>query len=144
MENYAKLKVRALSYKIYQGFIENHIKPALGEIPLEKLAARRGGVFELDYIDLTTGLRRGEPLGLKWSDIGLSKGVIHVRQRILRQDGKIVEVLLKTRNSYRNIAIGADAIEVLKGIERKDEYAFPSPYGGPCPRTSSRICSNGC
>ena len=29
--------------------------------------ARRGGVFELYYIDLTTGLWRGELLGLKWS-----------------------------------------------------------------------------
>ena len=34
MENYAKLQVRASSYKTYQGFIENHIKPALCEIPL--------------------------------------------------------------------------------------------------------------
>lgn len=39
MENYAKLQVRASSHKTYQGFIENHIKPALGEIPLEKLTA---------------------------------------------------------------------------------------------------------
>ncbi len=38
---------------------------------------------------------------------------------------------MKTKNSYRNIAIGADAIEVLKGMERKDEYVFPSPFGGP-------------
>ncbi len=34
MENYAKLQVRPSSYKTYQGFIENHIKPALGDIPL--------------------------------------------------------------------------------------------------------------
>ena len=39
MENYAKLQVRASSHKTYQGFIENHIKPALGDIPLEKLTA---------------------------------------------------------------------------------------------------------
>ena len=37
MENYAKLQVRASSYKTYQGFVENHIKPALGDLPLEKL-----------------------------------------------------------------------------------------------------------
>ena len=35
--------------------------------------ARRSGVFELYYIDLATGLRRGELLGLKWSDIDLVK-----------------------------------------------------------------------
>ncbi|MCI9609810.1 MAG: site-specific integrase, partial [Oscillibacter sp.] len=39
MENYAKLQVRPSSHKTYQGFIENHIKPALGGIPLEKLTA---------------------------------------------------------------------------------------------------------
>lgn len=39
MENYAKLQVGASSYKTYQGFIANHIKPALGDIPLEKLTA---------------------------------------------------------------------------------------------------------
>mgnify|MGYP002472123597 FL=1 len=39
MENYARLQVRASSYKTYQGFIENHIKPTLGDILLEKLTA---------------------------------------------------------------------------------------------------------
>ncbi len=217
MENYAKLQVRASSYKTYQGFIENHIRPALGKIPLEKLTAmdlqrlykhllesgrvectesrskpkglsvktarninqmissalncaveqrlipanptkgcvlpklerkemkiqspasmgtffeeaRRSGMFELYYIDLATGLRRGELLGLKWSDIDLDKGIIHVRRQVLRQNGKVVEAPLKTKNSYRNIAIGADAVKVLKGIEQKDEHVFPSPYGGP-------------
>ena len=217
MENYAKLQVRASSYKTYQGFISNHIKPNLGDLPLDKLTAmdlqrlykhllesgrvectesrnkpkglsvktvrninqmissalncaveqrlipgnptkgcvlpklerkemkilppeslgtffeeaRRSGVFELYYIDLATGLRRGELLGLKWSDIDLAKGIIHVRRQVLRQNGEVVEAPLKTKNSYRNIAIGADAIKVLKGMEQKDEYVFPSPFGGP-------------
>ena len=39
--------------------------------------ARRSGVFELYYIGLAAGLRRGELLGLKWSGIDLDKGVIH-------------------------------------------------------------------
>ena len=93
--------------------------------------ARRSGVFELYYIDLATGLRRGELLGLKWSDVDLDKGIIHIRRQVLRQDGKVVEAPLKTKNSYRNIAIGVDAIKVLKDMEQKDEYVFPSPFGGP-------------
>ncbi len=217
MENYAKLQVRPSSYKTYQGFIENHIKPTLGNTPLEKLTAmdlqrlykqllehgrvecteagnkpkglsvktvrninqmissalncaveqrlilsnptkgcvlpklekkemkilppeslgtffkeaKRSGVFELYYIDLATGLRRGELLGLKWSDIDLKKGIIHVRRQILRQNGKVIEAPLKTKNSYRNIAIGADAIEVLRDMDQTSEYVFPSPHGGP-------------
>ena len=90
--------------------------------------ARRSGVFELYYVDLATGLRRGELLGLKWSD---ATGIIHVRRQVLRQNGKVIEAPLKTKNSYRNIAIGADAAKVLKGIEQKDEYVFLSPFGGP-------------
>ncbi|WP_204791317.1 hypothetical protein [Oscillibacter sp. CU971] len=40
-ENCAKLQVRASSYKTCRGFIENHIKPALSKIPLEKLTAMK-------------------------------------------------------------------------------------------------------
>ena len=93
--------------------------------------ARRSGVFELYYIGLATGLRRGELLGPKWSDIDLDKGIIHVRRQVLRQNGEVVEAPLKTKNSYRNIAVGTDAIEVLKGMEQKAEYVFPSLFGGP-------------
>ena len=38
--------------------------------------AKRSGLFELYYIDLATGLWRGELLGFKWSDIDLNKGVM--------------------------------------------------------------------
>lgn len=34
MGDYTRLQVRASSCKIYQDFIENHIKPALGDVPL--------------------------------------------------------------------------------------------------------------
>ncbi len=43
----------------------------------------------------------------------------------------MVEAPLKTKNSYRSIAVGADTIKVFKGMEQKDEYVFPSLYGGP-------------
>ncbi len=37
-ENYAKIKVRPSSHQTYRGYIENHIKPNIGDIPLNKLA----------------------------------------------------------------------------------------------------------
>ena len=36
-ENVAKIKVRSSSHQTYRGYIDNHIKPNIGNIPLEKL-----------------------------------------------------------------------------------------------------------
>ena len=38
-ENYAKLKVRPSSHQTYRGYIDNHIKPNIGHIPLSKLTS---------------------------------------------------------------------------------------------------------
>ena len=38
-ENYAKVKVRPSSHQTYRGYIDNHIKPSIGKIPLEKLTS---------------------------------------------------------------------------------------------------------
>jgi integrase len=47
----------------------------------------------------------------------------------------MVEAPLKTKNSYRSIAIPTDAVEVLKmqryKIGNGSEYVFPSPTRGP-------------
>ena len=218
-ENVAKIKVRPSSHQTYRGYIDNHIKPNIGNIPLEKLTtmelqklyrklltsgrverveakeqpkglsaktvrninqvissamdlavaqkiilenptnacslprvehkemqtisaeqlqafleeAKRSGVYEMYYIELSTGLRRGELLGLKWEDIDMKQGIIRVRRQISRIDGKIVEAPLKTKNSYRTVTISPQAVEVLKAQKEKtdDEYVFPSPNGGP-------------
>lgn len=95
---------------------------------------KASGVYELYYIDLVTGLQRGELLGLKWDDSDLKNGVLHVRRQVLRQNGNVVEAPLKTKNSYRSVSLGADAIEVLEQQKKKaagSEYVFPSPTGGP-------------
>ena len=65
-------------------------------LPVEQLTsflreAKESGVFEMYYIELATGLRRGELLGLKWSDIDLEHGSLRVQRQIARIDGEIVE-----------------------------------------------------
>ena len=108
-------------------------------LPQEKIGmylaeAEKRGLLAAFYLELTTGLRRGELLGLKWSDIDLEKGDLRVQRQIGRIDGKIIEMPLKTKNAYRTLPLSADAISVLKIQKCKvgnSEWVFPSPTGGP-------------
>ena len=91
-------------------------------------------MYELYYLDLATGLRRGELLGLKWADVDLDRGMLKIQRAISRQNGKVVEARLKTKNAYRTLPLSADAISVLKMQKCKvgnSEWVFPSPTGGP-------------
>ncbi|MBP2113446.1 site-specific integrase [Paenibacillus silagei] len=51
---------------------------------------------------LTTGLRRGELLGLEWKNVDLNTGVIHVQQSITTfKDGEPIIKQPKTRKSFK-------------------------------------------
>lgn len=108
-------------------------------LPVEQLTsflreAKETGVFEMYYIELATGLRRGELLGLKWEDINLDQGSLRIQRQVCRIDGEVVEAPLKTKNAYRILPLSADAIEVLREQRKKSgssAYVFPSPTGGP-------------
>ena len=108
-------------------------------LPQEKIGmylaeAERRGLLAAFYLELTTGLRRGELLGLKWTDVDLDRGVLKIQRAISRQNGKVVEAPLKTKNAYRTLPMSADAIDVLMQQRRKtgnSEWVFPSPTGGP-------------
>ena len=96
--------------------------------------AKETGVYELYYLDLATGLRRGELLGLKWTDVDFDRGVLEIQRAISRQNGRVEEAPLKTKNAYRTLPLSADAIDVLKAQKHKvvgSEWVFPSPTGGP-------------
>lgn len=109
--------------------------------------AKESGVYEMYYIELATGLRRGELLGLKWEDIDLENGTIHVRRQVARINGEIVEAPLKTKNSYRTVSIGADAVGILMQQKEKnhsESMCSHLPRAAPFPRTVFSICSTGC
>ena len=96
--------------------------------------ARESGVFELYYLELATGLRRGELLGLKWEDIDLERGDLRVRRQVSRINGEVVEAPLKTKNAYRTLPLAEDTVGVLKEQRKKvgnSPWVFPSNNGGP-------------
>ena len=96
--------------------------------------ARESGVFELYYLELATGLRRGELLGLKWEDVDLARGDLRVRRQVSRINGEVVEAPLKTKNAYRTLPLAEDTVSVLKEQRKKvgnSPWVFPSPNGGP-------------
>ena len=80
------------------------------------------------------GLQRRFDTKSEWTDIDLDRGVLKIQRAISRQNGKIVEAPLKTKNAYRTLPLSADAIDVLKAQKNKvgsSEWVFPSPTGGP-------------
>ena len=115
------------------------------------LEAKHSGVFEMYYIELATGLRRGELLGLKWEDIDFTAQTLRVRRQVGRINGEVREAPLKTKNAYRTISLGTDAVGVLKQQREKQPSSSPAAAmyflalpAGRLPRTACSICSIGC
>ena len=97
-------------------------------------------------LELATGLRRGELLGLKWQDVDFNQGTITVRRQISRINGTVVEAPLKTKNAYRVIPLGEQAWLCCEASRRKPTVSMCSrlPTAGPSRRTACEICSAGC
>lgn len=62
----------------------------------------------------TTGLRRGECLGLRWSDVDLDAGVLRVRDMVQRIDGKLSTGEVKTDRSRRTIPLSPAVVAMLR------------------------------
>jgi integrase len=74
--------------------------------------ARNDGWGALYALAIQTGMRRGELFGLRWDDVNLDNGWLHVRQA-LAHDGKSFS-LPKTAKGRRRIRLTPEAIESLK------------------------------
>lgn len=78
-------------------------------------AVREHKLEALITVAITTGLRRGELLGLHWQDIDLDKGSIQIRRSVNRI-GKhgIVVSETKSKSSTRKIMLPNFVVDVLK------------------------------
>lgn len=110
------------------------------------LTAARGDRLETLYsVALALGLRRGEALGLRWSDIDLEAGTLTVSEQLQRIDGHLVFCPPKTEESRRTLPLPQALIAALRlHKERQAEerrgvgsawvehrLLFPSPIGTP-------------
>jgi len=77
--------------------------------------AARGDRLEALYVlAVTTGLRQGELLGLKWDDIDLEVGTLQVRHTLTTAKGGPVLSAPKTKGSRRTVRLSQTALEALR------------------------------
>jgi len=93
-------------------------------------AADRRGLLPMFYLELVTGLRKGEICGLMWQDFDARNGVLQVR-RTLHNRKLGVDMLgkTKTRSGERTIVLPRSTAEILR--RRKEnaitQWIFPDP-----------------
>jgi len=84
---------------------------------------------------LTTGLRLGEVLGLRWEDVDLAGRTIRVAQQLRRIPGEGLKFSEpKSRSSRRMVAltgIGVLALERQRERASRSELVFPNSAGKP-------------
>lgn len=117
------------------------------------LAAARGHRhFAAFLLELTTGLRRGELLALRWRDVDLENGLLHVRRilhRVRTPEGPAKTALVfgepKTANSRRTIPLAEEVVRELRAHKARqneeklrlgpayedNDLVFATPLGKP-------------
>lgn len=63
---------------------------------------------------LTTGMRRGEALGLRWQDVDMAKGLIRVHQTLVDVNGAVSIGEPKTKSGRRTIELDSSCIAALQ------------------------------
>jgi integrase len=102
---------------------------------------------------VATGLRRGEALALRWRDVDLSRGVLHIRGTLSRVGGQLVISEPKTERSRRDVPLSPATVELLKSVKVNQAaerlkagsmwvetgHVFTTEDGQPCdPRNALR------
>ena len=70
---------------------------------------------------LTTGMRQGELLGLRWDAINLDRGIVHVVCSRARSEHGFELDDVKTTSSRRLIKLGDTVVEVLRELQKDQQ-----------------------
>ena len=105
------------------------------------LQAKYDDYLEIVLLALTTGMRRGEILGLKWEDINFETGELHICRQVTCVDGKIIVSTPKTKTSERIIILPESVVGVLSKYKDtvNSEWVFPSPLNKDLPREPTSV-----
>ena len=95
------------------------------------------GYYEMFLLELTTGMRRGEILGLKWRDLNLETGELNIKRQLTTKGISVP----KTKSSIRTILLPPDMLELLREMKKtaKYDWIFPSPVKEGEPRNPTAI-----
>ena len=97
-------------------------------------AAEQRGVLPMFYLELISGLRKGELVALQWSDLDIENKTISVSKQAGRNNAGEPDITRpKTENSIRKISIPQEAVDLLVTEHQKhpgSPWMFPSPKTG--------------
>lgn len=81
---------------------------------LESSSANNDPLFLAWLLMLCCGLRRGEVLGLRWTDIDFDRALLHVERQKIRVDGHVYTTRPKSAASVREIPLDDHVITLLR------------------------------
>lgn len=144
-------KLHALLHKVMDDALNEHViakNPILGATPPKKVKTEMKVLNDeqLDifmeainddiawhdffYTELTTGLRRGEICGLKWSDFDEDEKCLNINRTISYINGSLIINDTKTLSGTRKLYLPESTYELL--LEKKKtatcEWIFEDPY----------------
>ena len=105
------------------------------------IQARADGCYELAVLELSTGLRRGELLALRWEDLNLKTGELYVHQALSRTKAGLTLTEPKTKGSIRTVILPPSVLQVLKDYREtvESDWLFPSPLDPEKPRDPGAV-----
>lgn len=76
-------------------------------------AAEQIGMYALFFLELTSGLRRGELLALHWNDLDVETRILTVNKQLHYIDGDVLISEPKTANAIRTVALPQQTVDLL-------------------------------
>ena len=97
-------------------------------------AAEKRGALAMFYLELVSGIRKGELVALRWEDLNIAEKTISVSKQATKdENNKLIVARPKTENSIRQISIPQEAVELLVKEHAKhpsNPWLFPSSRTG--------------